>query len=54
MNKYNLIFKFFFIYLVICANAYSQDLKLPNDIVALGSNKAPVKIKVFSSLTCPH
>ena len=24
------------------------------DLVVLGSSKAPVKIKIFSSLTCPH
>ena len=26
----------------------------PKDFVVLGANNAPVKIKIFSSLTCPH
>jgi len=40
--------------LVISAKSYSYDLKEENSLVTLGSNKAEVKIKIFSSLTCPH
>tara|TARA_Y100000590_G_C15529870_1_gene942725 strand:+ start:214 stop:837 length:624 start_codon:yes stop_codon:yes gene_type:complete len=60
MNKYNLNYKLFFIikiflvYLVIYTNSYAENLKPSSKMVVLGSDKAPVKIKVFSSLTCPH
>ena len=33
---------------LLCFKAFSDDF------VALGNNEAPVKIKIFSSLTCPH
>jgi len=60
MIKYNLNFKFFlpiqilFICLIICLKSHADDTKTSDQIVALGSNDAPIKIKVFSSLTCPH
>ena len=31
-----------------------ENLNTNNDLVVLGSDKAVVKIKIFSSLTCPH
>ena len=60
MIKYSLNLKLFFfinilfIYLVICLSAFGENLNLSNEQIVLGANKAPVKIKIFSSLTCPH
>ena len=60
MFKSNLNFKLFFlikisiIYLIICLKSYADDPKAQKYIVAIGSDDALVKIKVFSSLTCPH
>ena len=45
--KLSILFKIFVIYLVICFKAYADNPKL-------GSDDAKIKIKVFSSLTCPH
>jgi len=41
------------IYLILCSKAYSNNDSF-NNFVMLGSDEAPVKIKVFSSFTCPH
>ena len=60
MIKYNLNFKLFFlikvflIYFIICLKSYADNTKVLNDLVVLGEDNAPVKVKVFSSLTCPH
>ena len=60
MVKYNLnyklffLIKVFFIYFIIFLKAYADNTKAQSDLVVLGSDKAPVKIKIFSSLTCPH
>jgi len=60
MIRYNLIFKLFFlikillIYFIICLKSYADNIKTPNDLIVLGQDNAPVKIKIFSSLTCPH
>ena len=60
MTKSNLNFKLFFflkifiIYLIICLKSYGDDNKANKNIVAIGSYDAIVKIKIFSSLTCPH
>ena len=53
---YKLFFliKFFFIYLIICLKSYADDPGVQKNIIAIGSHDALVKIKVFSSLTCPH
>ena len=48
------LFKIFFIYLIICLKSYAVETKTQTDFVVLGNNDAPVKIKIFSSLTCPH
>ena len=42
------------IFLIICVKSYGDDYKPNNDVIAVGSKDAIVKIKVFSSLTCPH
>ena len=57
MAKLNikLIFLFkFLLLLIICLKLYSNNLKASENIIALGKNSAPIKIKIFSSLTCPH
>ena len=53
INKIFLI-KVFLIYFIFALKSYSENVDKNNDLVVLGSNKAPVKIKIFSSLTCPH
>ena len=60
MIRYNLnlkllfLIKVFFIYFIICLKSYADTPKALRDLVVLGEDNAPVKIKVFSSLTCPH
>ena len=60
MIRYNLNFKLFslikvfFIYFIICLKSYADTPKALSDLVILGEDNAPVKIKVFSSLTCSH
>jgi len=60
MKIYDLNKKIFFIIKIIifCTllslESLSDDLKINNNLVVLGSNEASIKIKVFSSLTCPH
>ena len=41
--------KVFSILLVVCLKSQADE-----NVIALGSNDAQVKIKIFSSLTCPH
>ena len=53
-NKVKFLIKILFFYLAIFLNVYADDLiKKPNQ-VTLGNDDAPVKIKIFSSFTCPH
>ena len=60
MIKTNLNLKLFFlikiciIYLIICLESYADDSNAQKNMVVIGSDDAFVKIKVFSSLTCPH
>ena len=60
MPRLNFNFKLFFlikvfvIYLIIYLQSYADDSKIQDNMVVLGSNDAIVKIKIFSSLTCPH
>ena len=60
MIRYNLNIKLFFlikvilIYLIFGLKSYSDNINLQSNLVVLGSDKATVKIKIFSSLTCPH
>ena len=54
MNKSNSIIRLFLsIFLLFCLKAYA-DVSDSKNLVVLGSNNAPVKIKIFSSFTCPH
>ena len=60
MIRYNLNLKLFFLikvflfYFIICLKSYADNPKVFKDLVILGTDEAPVKIKIFSSLTCPH
>ena len=60
MIRSNLNIKIFFIikiiliYLFFCSKSYPANIATNTSSVALGQDKAPVKIKIFSSLTCPH
>ena len=60
MIKKFLNFKIFFliniflISLFVTLNIYANENNSDKSIVSIGSDKAKVKIKVFSSLTCPH
>ena len=60
MIKLNLNLKLFFlikvciISLIICLKSYADDPKIQKNMTTIGSHDAMVKIKVFSSLTCPH
>ena len=48
------LLKVFLLYLIICLKSYADDPTTQNNLVVEGSDDAAVKIKVFSSLTCPH
>ena len=52
--KLFLLIKICIIYLIICLQSYADDPKMKKNMVVIGSYDAIVKIKVFSSLTCPH
>ena len=60
MIKLNLKLKLFstikvsIIYLLICFNTYADNLEIDNNKVVMGADDAVVKIKIFSSFTCPH
>ena len=60
MIRSNLNIKLFFLikiilfYLILSLKCYSENSEKDDSLVVLGSDKAKVKIKVFSSLTCPH
>ena len=53
LNLFFLI-KFFLIYLIIGFYAFAENSKKSENLIVLGTDDAPVKIKIFSSLTCPH
>ena len=50
--RINFLVQFFFIYLIFTSIASTENNNINS--VVLGEDNAPVKIKVFSSLTCPH
>ena len=53
-NKLILSLKVFLIYFIISLKIYAADSNSQNKLVVLGVDGAPINIKVFSSLTCPH
>jgi len=52
--KLLLFLKVFFIYFLVSIKSYSDDSAIKDNLIVLGNDDAPVKIKIFSSLTCPH
>ena len=54
MNSLSLKIKLILIFLFIGFKSYADDSILSNSFVTIGSNDAKVKIKIFSSLSCPH
>ena len=52
--KIFLSIKFFIICLIFCLKSYAGDIEILKNKIVIGSNDAIVKIKIFSSLTCPH
>tara|TARA_B100000029_G_scaffold174278_1_gene171058 strand:- start:839 stop:1462 length:624 start_codon:yes stop_codon:yes gene_type:complete len=48
------IIKIIFIYFVLSFKCYSDSSTNSDNFVVIGSNEAVVKIKIFSSFTCPH
>ena len=47
------IIKIILIYFILSFKSYS-DSSTNNNLVVIGPNEAVVKIKIFSSFTCPH
>ena len=60
MTNHNTLGRLFFlakvilIYLLFCININSSEQNVKEKLITVGINDAPVIIKVFSSLTCPH
>ena len=55
MIKFN--YKLFFfttVFVLFGFSSFSDDDKIKNSFITIGSNDAKVEIKVYSSLTCPH
>ena len=52
--KFLYIIKIIFIFSIICIKSYADTTETKGDLIVLGKHKAPVKIIIFSSLTCPH
>ena len=48
------VIKVILIYLFFCLKSYSDNTAASSSFVVLGQDEAPVKIKIFSSFTCPH
>ena len=56
-NSYSKLFfliNIFFIWLLICVKSFAENTDINETMVFMGKDEAPVKIKIFSSLTCPH
>ena len=53
-TKVLFLIKIILLYLILSLKCYSDDFGANKSFVVLGPDNAIVKIKVFSSLTCPH
>ncbi len=54
-TKYKIFFIInFFLFLIILSTKCYADNLSDNDLVVFGPDNAKIKIKIFSSLTCPH
>ena len=49
--KYNLLFILVIFLLLLSSNLYGGESRA---VLTIGSQKAKVTVKVFSSMTCPH
>ena len=45
---------FFVFFLFFCLKVYADNLEEKENLIYIGKPEAPIKIKIFSSLTCPH
>ena len=54
INKNFFLLQILLIFLLICLKSFADNPKTSNNLIVLGADEAPVKIKIFSSLTCPH
>ena len=56
MIRSKLNFKLFLLIItsLLCLNSYVGTTKEKSSFITLGNENAPVKIKIFSSFTCPH
>ena len=60
MTNSNLNIKLFFVvkillvYFVCILKSYADDSRITNNLISIGPNDAVVKIKIYSSFTCPH
>ena len=48
------LIKFLLVYFTFCSISSGEDMGTKNNLIAIGDDNAPIKIKVYSSLTCPH
>ena len=53
-NKLIFLIKILIISLFFSININASEQNTKNELITFGTNNAPIKIKVFSSLTCPH
>jgi len=54
MNRGNLNIKIVILYFILLFKCYAENSTINQTQVVLGSDDAIVKIKIFSSFTCPH
>jgi protein-disulfide isomerase len=48
------IFKTFIIFILLSLHSFADDKNQRDGLVTIGSENAKIKIKLFSSFTCPH
>ena len=53
-NKLLFLIKILLISLFFSIGINASEQSTKNELITFGTNEAPIKIKVFSSLTCPH
>ena len=46
--------KIFLIFIILSVKVYAENITEKNNFIVLGVDTAPIKIKIFSSHTCPH
>jgi len=54
MTGFKIFYKFFLIFFLTSFVCNAEELIKKEDQIVLGEYNAPIKIKVFSSFTCPH